>query len=111
MRPGKHLRQMFFPVKNSGSWAHLLAAEIGEESMEAVCLEIQKELSTTECFVWMDKAEVILCEAKGGRLLKKYDIIIKGQFLFKLDDTCCSFFKEYGKKDWKPVTIHHRAIK
>ena len=103
--PGPHLRQIFFPVKNSGSWAHLDETGVSENSMEAVCVEIQKELSTRDRFIWMDEVEVILCEAKGGRLLKKFDVIIKGQSLFKLNDVGRSFVKKYGENEWLEVCV------
>ena len=103
VKPGPHLRQIFFPVRNSGSWAHLDETGVSENAMEAVCVEIQKELSTPDRFIWMDEVEVILCEAKGNRILKKFDVIIKGQSLFKLNSEGQSFVKKYGEHEWVEV--------
>ena len=80
-------------------------AKIAESEVEAVCLEVGKELSTADRFIWMDEVEVILCESKDSRLLKKFDLIIKGQSLFKLDDDGRSFMKLFGQTTWVPVSI------
>lgn len=95
-------------MKGSGSWDHLEEAGIHETEMESVCLEVQKELSIhAGRVVWMDEVEVILCESKGGRMLKKFDLLIKGQSIFKLDEDGCSFVKEYGKESWGEVAKRH----
>ena len=111
VQPGVHLRQIFFPIEGSGSWSHLKEAKIAESEVEAVCLEVGKELSTADRFIWMDEVEVILCESKDSRLLKKFDLIIKGQSLFKLDDDGRSFMKLFGQTTWVPVSIcyHNRG--
>ena len=110
LTPGRHLRQLFFPVKNSGSWSHLKEMMIDESQIESVCYEIQQVLSTPTRFVSMDEVEVILCESKAGRLLKKFDLIIKGQDLFKLDEDGASWVKLYRQNSWQEVIIRHRQV-
>jgi hypothetical protein len=103
VNPGTRLRNLFFPVRGSGSWSHLMETKVSETEIEQVCLEIARELSTPDHVVTMDEVEVILCESKNGRLLKKYDLVIKGQSLFKFDDNGAPVMKEYGKHEWVPV--------
>lgn len=107
LRPGRHLRQIFFPVKGSGSWNHIKDMKVEDSQVESVCLAMQAELSTPERFVSMDEVEVILCESKDGRLLRKYDLVIKGQSLFKLDDSGASWMKVYGDTEWVEVPLRH----
>lgn len=83
---------------------------IDESQIESVCYEIQQVLSTPTRFVSMDEVEVILCESKAGRLLKKFDLIIKGQDLFKLDDDGASWVKLYRQNSWQEVIIRHRQV-
>ena len=110
LKPGKHLRQIFYPVKGSGSWSHISETMVHESQIESVCYELQQELSTPTRFISMDEIEVILCESKDGRLLKKYDLIIKGQDIFKLDDDGASWVKLYGQKKWDEISIQHRQL-
>jgi hypothetical protein len=56
----------------------------------------------------MDEVEVILCESKDGRLLKKFDLIVKGQSLFKLDDEGLPWVKHYSQHNWVKVDILHK---
>ena len=79
-------------------------AKVDEAEMEAVCTKISKELTTPHRVIWMDEVEVILCKLKEGRLLKKYDLIVKGQSLFNLDAEGRPLMKFFGTKDWVPVT-------
>ena len=109
LKPGSHLRKIFFPVKNSGSWSHIKEMMVDESQIESVCYEVQRELSTPERLISMDEIEVILCESKDGRLLKKHDLIIKGQDLFKLDEGGASWVKPYAQKKWKETTILHSS--
>ena len=104
LRPGVHLRQLFFPVPgSSGSWSHLREAKVDKAEMEAISTKISKELLTPHQVIWMDEVEVILCESKEGRLLKKYDLIVKGQSLFNLDVEGRPLMKFFGTKEWVPV--------
>ena len=96
---------MFFPVKGSGSWSHIKEMGVDEEDIECVCYELIKEMSTNERQLLMDEIEVILCESKDGHLLKKFDLIIRGQSLFKLDGNGIPWVKEYYKHEWKPVQL------
>lgn len=110
VRTGRHLRQLFFPVKGSGSWSHIKDMGVDDSQVESVCLSMQNELSTPERFVWMDEVEVILCESKDGRLLKKYDLVIKGQSLFRLDDKGTPWLKLFGKRNWREVAVRHNTV-
>lgn len=105
---GTHLREMFFPVKGSGSWCHLTDVGIAENQIESVCREIQRELSTPSRPFWMDEVEVVLCESKNGRLLQKYDTFIYGQMLFKMDDEGSVWIKLFGENEWKEFKSKHR---
>ena len=100
---------MFFPVKGSGSWSHIKEMGVNEEDIECICYELINEMSTTERQLLMDEIEVILCESKDGRILKKFDLIIKGQSLFKLDGNGYSWMKEYCKHEWIPVQLLYQV--
>ena len=76
-----------------------------ESQIECICDEIQNKLSTKERCIHMDEVEVILCESKEGRLLKKFDLVIKGQSLFKLDENGASWMKLYGSHKWVTVDM------
>ena len=96
-------------MKGSGSWNHCKEARVGDSQIESVCLELQNELSLPGRRIWMDEVEVILCESKDGRLLKNFDLVIKGQSLFKLDDNGASWMKVYRETNWVQVDVRHRV--
>jgi hypothetical protein len=109
LEPGLCLRQIFYPVKGSGSWNNVKEQGVADEDVAAVCREIQKELSTPTRPVWMDEVEVVLCESKEGRLLQKYDTFIKGTTLFRLDNIGECWIKLYGEYFWRRYRIRHRS--
>jgi hypothetical protein len=108
MRTGTSTRQIFFPVKDSGSWQHVKDVGVSDEHVESVCYEIQRELSTPARKVWMDEVEVILCESKEGRLLEKFDTFVKGQMLFLMDDHGSVWIKKYNENHWKRFIARHK---
>jgi hypothetical protein len=108
LKSGVQLRQMFFPVKDSGSWNHVREAGVEAVDVEAVCYEIQREISTPSRFVWMDEVEVILCESKDGRLLQKFDTFVMGQLLWRIDDFGSVWIKLHNEKLWKRYTARHK---
>jgi hypothetical protein len=108
LKSGEHLRQMFFPVNGSGSWEHLMDAGVSAQDVEAVCFELQRELSTHWRIVWMDEVEVILCESKDGRLLQKFDTFIVGQMLWRIDDFGGVWVKLYNNFEWTRFVPRHK---
>jgi hypothetical protein len=108
---GKHLREMFFPVKGAGSWTHITDHGVVDADVQVVCREIQSELSTTKRKVQMDEVEPVLCESKEGRLLRKYDTFVKGQSLFRLDEIGSSWLKLYGEYRWRRYRVKHRSCR
>ena len=99
------LCNLFYPVRGSGSWSHLKEIGIDESEIEGVCQEIRNEISTTKHLIQMDEVEVILCESKDGRLLKKIDLVVKGQSIFKLDENGALSVKYFASHEWVPVDI------
>jgi hypothetical protein len=99
MRTGTSTRQIFFPVKDSGSWDHVKDVGVSDEHVESVCYEARK--------VWMDEVEVILCESKEGRLLEKFDTFVKGQMLFIMDNHGSVWIKKYNENHWQWFTPRH----
>lgn len=108
LHSGSHLRQIFFPVHGSGSWNHVKDVGVADEQVEAVCYEVQRELSLPSRKVWMDEVEVALCESKDGRLLQKYDTFVHGQMLFRFDDFGSVWIKLFREKVWKRFTALHK---
>ena len=110
LRRRANMRDIFFPVKGSGSWSHLSDAGVPDANIESACLEIQRELSTTKRFVWMEEVEAVLCESKPGRLLQKYDTFIFGQNLFQMDDDGIVWIKHFGDKNWNMFASTHAPM-
>jgi hypothetical protein len=98
-------------VEGAGSWAHITDHDVVDADVEVVCRELQSELSTTEREVEMDEVEIVLCESKEGRLLRKYDTFVKGQSLFRLDKIGSSWLKLYGEYCWRRHKVKHRLCK
>ena len=74
------------------------------EMADVVANELVNELSTKERPLFMDNIEALLCESFGTRELKKFDVFIRGQTLFWLDENGQPWMKEYGPdKDWIKV--------
>ena len=105
---GTHLRDIFFPVRGSGSWNHLLEVGIEELHIDSVCREIQLELSTHSRRIYMDEVEVVLCESKHGRLLQKHDTFIFGQDLFQMNKDGVVLIKKFGENTWKTYVPQYK---
>ena len=98
IRPSPTLRELPYPSKDRASYAHLKDADIPPEMFDSAmdlvahCLQMP---------VWhRDEMETILCESRPDRDCKKWDVFIRGQNLYLLDDKGRVLVKQYGSKRW-----------
>jgi hypothetical protein len=101
LEPGAHLCRLFFPVLGSRSHDNMITSGVLEGEIEVVCDKITSLLSSMSSReVCTDEVETCLCKSKPDRLLKKFDMFIKGQSLFRMDEDGNPYVKLYGSSVW-----------
>jgi hypothetical protein len=133
VQPGRHLRQLMFPIKNTASYQHLMNTSIGKISKQQaneLCKNINAVTNdgntrvSPEChdlaMLYLsthlnlskynrDEMECVLCESIPGRNLSCVDWFRKGQRLFDLDQSGQPLVKEYGQaSEWEAIQTYDK---
>jgi hypothetical protein len=103
LRTSTNLREILYPVVGAASHAHILHHGFKADQVLEVFDMLRSEMSTGIRRVPMDEVEPLLCESKAGRLLTKFDVFIKGQALFRLDESGVPWIKGYGEYCWRRI--------
>jgi hypothetical protein len=103
LKPGRYLRSLLYPAEGMASFEHIIKSGFKAEEVDKVCEMLLTELGSPTHPLYMDELETMLCESCEGRMLLKFDVFIKGQTLFRLDDDGVPWMKEYSKVVWRRV--------
>lgn len=100
------VRNLLFPIV--GETSHRVIVDtigFADSRVDEICSLLRSEMSTPSRPVFMDEIEPLLCETKSHRRWEGYDIFIKGQYLFRLDEQGVPLVKVYGDQEmWSRVT-------
>jgi hypothetical protein len=108
LKSGRYLRSLLYPVEGAASFEHIIKSGFKAEEVGEVCVMLLAELGTSTRPLYMDELETMLCESCEGRMLLKFDVFIKGQSLFRLDDDGVPWMKEYSKVVWRRVPTKYK---
>ena len=101
LRPRALLRNLIYPVKGAASYHHMAGEmKVPEMHFEYVMESICREMNWIYC---RNVAETMLCESLPGRREWIFDILIRGQDLFRLDSTGRPLRKRWSRLVWEDL--------
>jgi hypothetical protein len=109
LHSGPHLRQMIYPVPGCASHNHLKKHGLHLD-VPLSCDTLLREMTKDGNWVQIDTIETMLCESFDDRLLTMFDIFVRGQSLFLLDENGSPWFRPYGSQTlWSRVAVHFKV--